>query len=266
MNSTQDLIVQRILNFDIDGRAVALPFVSRLCSEIGWTPHYAERVVREYKRFLVLAVVSPRPVTPSRAIDLVWHLHLTYTDSYWNRLCRDIIGKPLHHTPTEGGPDEDRKYLEQYERTRVRYLDIFGEEPPKDIWPTPRTMIARFPELDTAPDLATRIARMPSKRKFFALVGLCLAIASGYSLFSLSHFTILAVPALVLGLMLLVAATARPRSPQDRSGGGACGAACGTASCGLWDGGSTDGGGDSGDSGSGSSCGSSCGGGCGGGD
>jgi hypothetical protein len=74
-------------------------------------------------------------VTPSDAVDQAWHLHLCYTRSYWQDLCRDTLGFPLHHGPTKGGQDEREKYDDWYRRTLASYRKAFGEEPPESIWP-----------------------------------------------------------------------------------------------------------------------------------
>src|SRR5207249_4879337 len=64
-----------------------------------------------------------------------WHLHLLFTRSYWEGLCGRVLGRPLHHTPTTGGPEERANFALQYERTRESYGRIFGSPPPADIWP-----------------------------------------------------------------------------------------------------------------------------------
>lgn len=135
MSATQDLLA-RIEAFSIDGdESVALPFAARLARERGWTRAYADRVVREYKRFVALAVTGGKPVCPSEEVDAAWHLHLTYTRSYWKRFCGEILGQPLHHDPTRGGLAEVEKHQRMYEETLVAYRQNFGEAPPRDIWP-----------------------------------------------------------------------------------------------------------------------------------
>lgn len=110
-------------------------FEQALAEEQGWSPGFAEAVSREYRRFLYLAAASDEPVTPSIAVDKAWHLHLTYTRHYWDVLCRDILGKPLHHEPGLGGADEDGRFQRQYEATLMLYAATFGFAPPPEIWP-----------------------------------------------------------------------------------------------------------------------------------
>jgi uncharacterized protein (TIGR04222 family) len=73
-------------------------------------------------------------VTPSDAVDQAWHLHLTYSQSYWEEFC-PTLGKPLHHHPGEGGDAEADKFRAQYQKTLASYEIFFGEKPPADIWP-----------------------------------------------------------------------------------------------------------------------------------
>ena len=87
--------MQALDQFSIDPQGATLTFVQRLCRENGWSVPYAERVVREYKRFAFLAVEAGHPVTPSEDVDQAWHLHLAYTRNYWHEFCA-ILGKPLH--------------------------------------------------------------------------------------------------------------------------------------------------------------------------
>ena len=135
MTPDQLAILERIESFDLDGGPAALPFAARLAGEQDWNRGRAERVIREYRRFVFLAVTGAEPVCPSEAVDAAWHLHLTYTRSYWKRFCGEILGQPLHHEPTRGGPAESRKHLTMYAHTLARYREVFGEEPPADIWP-----------------------------------------------------------------------------------------------------------------------------------
>ena len=127
-------LLNRLGNFDIDGGEAALPFAARLAREHGWFRPHAERVIREYKRYVFLTMTSETPVCPSEDVDAAWHLHLTYTRSYWKRFCGEVLGGPLHHDPTKGGTAEADKHLAMYEATLAAYGEAFGEEPPPDIW------------------------------------------------------------------------------------------------------------------------------------
>jgi uncharacterized protein (TIGR04222 family) len=140
---------ERIAAFDIDGdTAPAVPFVARLARENSWPRRFADRAVCEYRRFVFLAMTAGRPMCPSEQVDGVWHLHLTYTRSYWQRFYGEVLGRPLHHDPTRGGAAECRKHWAMYADTLAAYRQAFGEEPPADLWPPPEQRFG--PDLDVA--------------------------------------------------------------------------------------------------------------------
>ncbi len=135
MSYLQDPLWLRLNDFEFDDPDAALSFSKRLARENGWSLEFTWRVIEEYRRFLYLAAVSKRAVTPSDAVDQTWHLHLCYSRSYWDELCQHVLQRPLHHGPTRGGESEANRYLEQYEATLRLYNDTFGALAPSDIWP-----------------------------------------------------------------------------------------------------------------------------------
>ncbi len=138
MSAPTDLYA-RLLAFPIDEGTPALSFERRLARENGWDTEFARRVVLEYRRFVSLAMTAGHEVTPSDQVDQAWHLHLTYSRSYWERMCGELLGRPLHHGPTRGGAAEAARFDQQYERTLASYRAAFGAEPPADIWPPTAT-------------------------------------------------------------------------------------------------------------------------------
>jgi len=130
--------VKAILEFQIDDPSANFNFSSRLAQENGWTEKFSKRVVNEYRRFLVLCAEAGHKVTPSDAVDQAWHLHLCYTENYWDDLCGKILKFPLHHGPTKGGVEERVKFSDWYSKTLDSYRKIFKEKPPKDIWQSPK--------------------------------------------------------------------------------------------------------------------------------
>lgn len=135
MNSAQRELWTRLEKFVFDEPGTSLTFARRLARDNDWPAGFAERVIREYKRFVFLAMEAGHPVSPSEEVDQAWHLHLTYTKSYWQDLCGEVLGgRRLHHHPTKGGSDEAAKFDGQYQRTLDSYRRLFGEEPPPDVW------------------------------------------------------------------------------------------------------------------------------------
>ncbi|TWT85772.1 hypothetical protein Pla123a_05790 [Posidoniimonas polymericola] len=127
---------RRIAEFKFDDPAAAFTFTQRLARENRWSVGHADAVIDEYRRFVFLAMTAGHEVTPSEAVDQAWHLHLTYTRSYWDELCGRVLGRPLHHGPTRGGSVDSARFHEQYEQTLASYRAAFGDEPPAAIWPT----------------------------------------------------------------------------------------------------------------------------------
>lgn len=125
---------RRLVDYRIGPADAALAFRQRLGRENRWADAFTERVILEYKRFCYLAATAEEQVTPSDAVDQAWHLHLTYSRDYWDRFCPDVLRRPLHHGPTEGGPVENERFYEQYARTLRAYEMEFGS-PPADVWP-----------------------------------------------------------------------------------------------------------------------------------
>lgn len=64
--------------------------------------------IEAYLRFIYLAAVLPKGAVPNKAIDAVWHAHISHTRAY-SQFCRTMVRRFIHHTPgprTQSGPDE----------------------------------------------------------------------------------------------------------------------------------------------------------------
>jgi uncharacterized protein (TIGR04222 family) len=134
---------RRIESFSFDEGTPILTFEQRLARENGWPIAYTRRVLNEYKRFVFLTMTAGHPVCPSEQVDQAWHLHLTYTRSYWERFCRGVLGRPLHHDPMRGGYNEREKHNLMYSATLASYREVFGDSPPADIWPDAEVRFSR---------------------------------------------------------------------------------------------------------------------------
>lgn len=239
----------RVRDFSFGDSDSELPFSKRLARENGWTLEYAEQVILEYKRFIYLGVTCSHPVTPSDAVDQAWHLHLSYTRSYWEDLCEEVLGQKFHHGPTKGGASENQKFLTWYETTLVSYVKCFECEPPAEIWPRAmeRFRFGEFCRVDRS-----RYWVLP--KPHLSIGGMiCLSIIPAGCVFAASsqsqEFPLGIVVLLILLIVGLSALSklGTSRKKRKRRDNGGCGTGGGCSS--------------SHDSG----CGSSCGGGCGGG-
>lgn len=135
----------KLESFKLDEQEAKLTFSTRLARENGWSKNYALRVIEEYKKFLFMCCTSPTAVTPSDPVDQAWHLHLTYTKSYWTDLCKNTLNKEIHHNPTKGGESEQQKFNSLYIGMQELYKEKFGTVPPPDIWHDNKT---RFSDIN----------------------------------------------------------------------------------------------------------------------
>ena len=136
MNAEQQALYGHIQAFSLDQPNVELSFSQRLAKENDWSLVYAHEAIEEYKKFAFLSVAAEHPVIPSDPIDQVWHLHLTYTRSYWDNFCLKLLRQPLHHDPALGGLAEKQQFKDFYGKTLESYQQFFGVEPPARVWPT----------------------------------------------------------------------------------------------------------------------------------
>jgi hypothetical protein len=99
-NEEHSSLWRSIQQFPLDDANAAITFSGKLSAKQNWSPAFTERVVEEYRKFIFLCCISPNGASPSQAVDEAWHLHLTYTKSYWIDLCKNTLNKDIHHHPT----------------------------------------------------------------------------------------------------------------------------------------------------------------------
>jgi hypothetical protein len=215
------------MRFQIDCEGDALPFSARLCRENMWSEEYASRCIHEYKRFLYLVALSECELTPSDQIDQVWHLHLLYTKSYWIDLCQKTMGCQLHHLPTKGGGKELARFKSQYQRTLNRYADVFGSQPPADIWPGVDERFSHADAFVRTNKAHYWFVRKPSEWLMAALTGSLFLVActQGDSDADFWFFVKLAI-----GLFVVYKIFKWLSDNSGKGGGGCGGAGCGGCS------------------------------------
>lgn len=77
-------------------------------------------------------------VTPSKAIDTVWHEHLLFTKAY-REFCDDVIHYNFEHHPELIALDEQTEnFAVQYVKTLQLYRYEFGYDAPPSIWDLPK--------------------------------------------------------------------------------------------------------------------------------
>jgi len=97
-------------------------------------------LVIEYARFMVLKVVhndidgTARTLSPSVAVDAVWHTHMLMPQDYFH-MCRVLLGSTMQcfwHNPATA---DDANRATRYNHTRVQYTSLFQAHPSDTYWP-----------------------------------------------------------------------------------------------------------------------------------
>ena len=108
---------EKLRTYQFDDPSAILTFTRRLMRENDWEEAYARRVIEEYRRFMFLCLYAGYSVTPSDQVDQAWHLHLLYSEEYFDNFCSNYLGQVVHHQPTLGGVRENGKFYQWYSRT-----------------------------------------------------------------------------------------------------------------------------------------------------
>lgn len=136
-NYLTDPLWIKLSAFQFDDPEAIYPFSAKLATEEKWTRDFALEVIDEYRKFLYLCCINPSGASPSLKVDAAWHMHLTYTRNYWQLLCKETLGREIHHNPSTGGSSQKTKYTDLYSDTWLQYKQVFGQEPPDTIWEQP---------------------------------------------------------------------------------------------------------------------------------
>lgn len=125
---------QRIQGFSMDANGASFPFSKKLAKEENWSEEFTQKAIEEYKKFVYLCCISPNGASPSETVDKVWHMHLIYTQSYWEDFCPNVLKRNLHHHPSTGGSSENSKHKNWFSETLENYREVFLHDAPEDIW------------------------------------------------------------------------------------------------------------------------------------
>ncbi len=230
---TNKILWQNIQDFAMDDANALFPFSKKLAKEQNWSNAFTLKAINEYKKFMYLCCISPTGASPSKIVDEVWHLHLTYTKNYWEDFCGIVLHKKIHHNPSNGSIGDYNKYQNLEKSTMLLYEKEFELKAPSEIW------------------LNTKVKnKMPFFKTLFLAI-LIIVFFTGCN--NKADFLITIFGFVVIVGILCLATIAKPNNNQNNSGNSACGTSggCGGASCSGGCGGAGCGGG-------------GCGGGCGG--
>ncbi|OCA71105.1 hypothetical protein BBH99_03465 [Chryseobacterium contaminans] len=222
----------RIQGFSLDASDAEFPFSKKLAKEENWSLEFTRKAIEEYKKFVYLCCILPKGASPSEVVDKVWHMHLIYTQNYWEEFCPNILKRALHHHPSKGGGNEKLKHQNWFTDTLKSYKDVFQSEAPQEIWMNGNT--------------AGKTKGKWSIWKLIPFLFLILMLSSclGEVIVTIGSIFLSFAGIMVFGA--IIAFIKQIKEIQDKNDGNS-GSSCGGSSCS-----------------SGSSCGGGCGGGCGG--
>jgi hypothetical protein len=224
MSLNEQSLWHKIKEFPLDDTISNFTFSDRLARENGWTKSYTLRVVEEYRKFLFLCCITETGVTPSDPVDQAWHLHLTYTRSYWIDLCRNTLEKEIHHNPTMGGKKESKKFDNFYTTTNQLYKEKFGVAPPEDIWPDNHIRFAdiHFQRINLRQYWIIKKPLLRTKRSIVISGMIIVALLSIQATFDFSNY-------IFIGFLILMGITIFNSKKNKGKGGDSSG--CSTSSC-----------------------------------
>lgn len=126
---------QKIADWPLPGIPVFLEgtksFQDRLQDVGNWSAEDTASVVREYRRFLYIKAATGETLTPPKAVDTAWHLHIEQV-SDWMAF-QVATGRSVPHLTGLIWPDNKEAYLRAHEVYRME----FDETPPAPVWPEP---------------------------------------------------------------------------------------------------------------------------------
>lgn len=227
---------KRLQCFSLDSLNADFPFSKKLAKEENWTESFTSKAIEEYKKFVYLCCTLPNGASPSEVVDKVWHMHLIYTQNYWEEFCPNVLQQKLHHHPSKGGKNENVKHQAWLYETLKHYEDIFGEKAPEDIWINQNKELKRN-------DFSWKSFKFLSIFSIVLMVSSCSDRAADF-------FSLVILVPIILAFISFISGVfnknnSKDKNNNDNGSGGGCGGSSSICS---------------------SSCGSSCGGGCGGGD
>lgn len=117
-------IWHKIEDFQFENSPQEYGFVTRLAYENSWTEDFTRKAILEYKKFMYLVSVNDTMLSPSEIVDIVWHQHLIYSDSY-HKFC-EILEKQIKHLPSTHNSEETHLFNEAFKNTETKYKEIFG--------------------------------------------------------------------------------------------------------------------------------------------
>ena len=82
--------------------------IAKYCYEMNVSNQEAQTAFTELKKFLFICGTTDEKLTPSIALDDIWHQFILFTKSYMN-FCNEYFGRMIHHLPDVEFNQETKK-------------------------------------------------------------------------------------------------------------------------------------------------------------
>lgn len=106
--------------------------VERYMKDFDLPLEVAKEHEKEIKRYLIMCAINKdREYGMRGQVDELWHMFIFFTKDYF-AFCKALGTKYIHHVPNTSMSKPKKS---SYFNTLEDYREIFGEEPPKHIWP-----------------------------------------------------------------------------------------------------------------------------------
>jgi hypothetical protein len=93
----------------------------------------ARRWIVEYKKFILMLLVTKVPIVPSFQVEQVWRLHMNYSENYLRFMLKNRINKSFAFPPNLSN-NQQNILDSQYDTTVDFYSALFGGSIPFDLW------------------------------------------------------------------------------------------------------------------------------------
>ena len=117
----------------VDAYPVPELLVPRIMENHHRDREFAEAIVREIKRMLLLWQIIGSPCSPSVEIDDAWHEMILFT-RYYFQFCNFLGTDYIHHGPGADLPAGKTPGKSLYEETLEHYERVFGIQPDPRYW------------------------------------------------------------------------------------------------------------------------------------
>ena len=131
MASANQGVIEKTMSFRMDN------VVARYAKDYKLSPQDAQAHEKEFKRYMALVASNPGTIYGMCGpIDNLWHTFLTFTLQY-QEFSQVTAQRFIHHFPNEheGDKGDSKERKQHYELFSRDYIETYGEEPPKHLWP-----------------------------------------------------------------------------------------------------------------------------------